>query len=503
MRFMTAVFSLVWISAAAAQDPAKPAEVPNPAAAAEAKKTVEKDYEDDYKAAKTNRSAKKSLAAKLLAAAATVEGPQRYALLTESSSLGAEALDPTTALTAIAELAKSFQVKAEELRSKAFEKIRSSKKLGDNERELTDAYLQLAAKAQSADDYDSAVALAREAIHPKVLSNSGGYSGLVHEAQQLIVDAAEAQKEYEKYRAAGNKLAAAADDPAATLDRARFTCFYKADWAQGAPLLAKAGELLGKAGEKYLQVGKGEQTPPAETSAQLELAESWFGLAQKEKDPYKRRMAIRAVYWYTEAWDSLSPPQREKLQRNIEKSQDLAGRINLLLFPSKPRSGPGGWKPFGKYLDSPGTGQSNVLEFFLAPPPQYDLELTLVNPSCTMGVGAVSSGMRLAVTLSPESDNSISLTQDKQQNAPKSPGPKTFQSGKQYNVLIQVRANLVTVSSDGVTILEWRGGAKDLALPGVWNLQNNATNNTFFLGHHQNAAGGGGYKLLKLALTKR
>jgi hypothetical protein len=468
-------------------DPGKALEIPNASAFSDAKKRVDKDYEEDYKAAKAGRAAKKALAGKLLTAAASADAAGRYVMLSEAMSLAAEGLDPATALTAVAELSKTFPVKKEDTRSKLFEKVRSSKKAGDSEREIADVYVQHAEKALLLDDHEQAIALAREAHHPKILSAPGLYAGLVHACQQLILEATEAQKEVERFRAAGAKLANAAEDPSANLDRGRYLCFFKADWAQGLPHLAKSGD-------RYAAAAAADHANPSEASGQLELAEAWLAIAQKEKEPYRRRVAGRAVHWYAQAWDALTPPQQAKVEKPVASAQDLAGKVNLFLVKNTVKNG--GWNVSGKAIHSPGTGHNNVLELAYAPPPQFDLELLIQNPHCMMGIAVATPAQKFAVVLDGVKECAILL--EKAGTGPKAP-PKIFPDGKQSNVLIQVRPGSLTVSVEGATIMEWKGNAKDLSAPADWKLGTNA----LYLAHTQNFAGGGSYKVLSFTLIRR
>jgi hypothetical protein len=478
--------------AAPAAAAGKKGDVPPPNVAAEIKQKIEKDFEEDYKSAKAGRAGKKALAAKLAGAAASAELNDRYVLLNEAMLQAAEALDPSGALAAFGELVKSYPIKPEELRTKLFEKVRTAKKAGDNEREVADVYLQFAERALAADDYEQAVALAREAQHPKVLANSALFAGLVSALQQIVAEATEAQKEYDRFRAAGTKLDAGASDAGANLDRGRFLCFFKSDWAQGLPFLVSAGDKYGAAAGL-------EKAGPNDASAQMELGDAWLAIAQKEKEPYKRRVAARAVHWYLQAWDTLSAPQQAKVEKSLAQSQELSGRINLMLVKSVPKEG--GWNVTGKGIDSPGTGMYNLMDIAYAPPPQFDLELTVVGLNCGMSVGVVSPLMKLQVGFDANGQCGIGLAPDKAKDAPKAQGPKLFAGGKTVKILIQVRAASVTVSLEGATILDWKGNLKDLALNGIW--KDKVDPNTVFLSHHQNAAGGGGYKLQSLILSKK
>jgi hypothetical protein len=471
---------------------AKKGDVPAPNILAEIKLKIEKDFDEDYKAAKVGRTGKKALSGKLMGAAASAEVNERYVLLTEAMLQAADAMDPFGALTAFGDLLKSYPLKPEELRPKLFERVRAAKKPGDGERETADVYLQFAERALAADDHEQALALAREAQHPKVLANPALYAGLVSSLQQIVAEGTEAQKEYDRFRAAGVKLESGANDAAANLDRGRFLCFFQSDWAQGLPFLAAAGD-------KYAAAGGLEKAGPGDASAQMELADIWFTLAQKEKEPYKRRVAARAVHWYLQAWDALSAPQQAKVEKSLAQAQEMAGRVNLMLVKSVPKEG--GWNATGKGIDSPGTGMYNVMDIVYAPPPQFDLDLTVAGLNCGMSVGVVTPVLKLQVGFDANGQCGIGLAADKAKDAPKVQGPKYFAGGKTVKILIQVRAASVTVSLDGATILDWKGNPKDLALTGIW--KDKVDPNTVFLSHHQNAGGGGGFKVQNLVLSKK
>jgi hypothetical protein len=263
-------------------------------------------------------------------------------MLNEAWTLAAEAMDPELAFVAVGELAKSFEAKPEDYRAKVFDKARASRKSGDNPRELSEVYLRLAGRAFSSDDYDDAIALAKESMNSRTLVNPGSHPDLVADAQALVVEAAETRKEYDKYMAAGNKLTESPNDTAANLERGRFLFFYKGDWTQGLPLLARGSDtVLKTAAQAELNGG----TTP---TAKVGIADAWVQTLPKYAR-FRQQVIDRASTFYGEAWPNLDDSQKAKLRTRLTQLYSAATLQKPKSFPTL------GWNAAGVELPAPKT----------------------------------------------------------------------------------------------------------------------------------------------------
>src|SRR5207244_3079966 len=93
---------------------------------------------------------------------------------------------------------------------------------------------------------------------------------------------------YDLAKPAKEKLKISPSDPAANLAWGRFVCFYRRDWQQGLPLLAKGGD------KRWAPVAQKELDRPTTADGLLTLGDDWFQAGDHEKEPIRSLALIRA-----------------------------------------------------------------------------------------------------------------------------------------------------------------------------------------------------------------
>jgi peptidyl-prolyl cis-trans isomerase B (cyclophilin B) len=287
------------------------APVPDSAARGAAASDVRKEYHDRLDA--KDVEVRRKLARTLLDRSREAEAApaRRYVLLEQSLLLAEGARDVRTALDAVDELARVFQVERAPRGLTAVDTITRGAKDMSVVAEAAGACLELAGHALAADDPNSA---ARAVTTAKTLGKTAKLGGLV----ALLVDAF--RRTCAAAATAQAKLAKVPDDAAAHEAVGRCLAFGRGLWDQGLVHLAKSPS--GPLAESAAREGERSEDPAARQA----LADAWWDLAQSEKDPLARgRMLARAAAAYEKA-PADAPAERAALV------QSRLGAITFFVF---------------------------------------------------------------------------------------------------------------------------------------------------------------------------
>ncbi|MCY2930311.1 MAG: discoidin domain-containing protein [Planctomycetota bacterium] len=307
--------AMAWAAALAQEAPpsdppaSAPARAPVPAAAAlkEATKLANEVFRADLAKAKTPPD-RAALGKKLLQAGLDEQKDPagRFTLLGLAGDLAAQGSDVDTALAAAEEQIRCFDVDALKCRADALGKL--AKARGADVAVLEGRFALLIDEALLADRYDVAGQLADQMM---VLAEKSGDRGAVTAAAGQQQDVTNARAGQENAKKALATLAAEPNNTTAFLIVGRYYCFTKGDWEKGLPMLASSGEKALKA------VVDKDVAAPAEPGAQLEVADAWWDLAQKEQGLIKRKMLDHAAGWYAKALPGLANLPRMKVEAKL------------------------------------------------------------------------------------------------------------------------------------------------------------------------------------------
>ena len=230
------------------QDPKAP--VPDEASRKPWVRELREIYKEEY--AKRDPGSRIALASKFLSQATQTKDPaSRYVLLWEAMNLAESSGHPATALGAIDQLDKGFDLSSAKPALQATKmklavlkttkkKIRSREGL----KAIAETYLAVAREALARGEFESAQDAAKGA---GPAARAARDSTLAKEASGLsraIPDLKRLGKEYPK---AEVTLSVEPDNPKANLTVGRYACFIENDWKRGLPCLARGSDARLKA----------------------------------------------------------------------------------------------------------------------------------------------------------------------------------------------------------------------------------------------------------------
>lgn len=304
-----------------AQSPGK-TPVPDKAAQAKAMKLLLDIFADDLAKATTN-DAKSKLAAYLFGQGkeAKDDAAVRYVCYREASELAAKGGDVGLALSIVEELSRVYDVDPLLVKADVLGLAVASASEKETGLALVETIRPLLAEAVDLDHYKAAHQLGESAIAAAKKAKS---PSLVLELQRRIEEIKGIEKGFAKMQGFLDRIQKDPKDAAAQLELAKYFAYQKKRWEKALPYFARCGD-------KALEpLAARDIADPKEFKDQLALADAWWDLAaaQKEKDPARLAIQIRAMFWYDKAMPSLAGLNRTKAQKRIDLVQDqLTGTI--------------------------------------------------------------------------------------------------------------------------------------------------------------------------------
>ena len=291
------------------QEPNAKLTVPDEAAQKETAKLIEEVYGDELGEAKKSTE-KVALARKLLGAGRETNDDVagKYGLFRLALKMSSSVGDVDTALEAIVELEKAFQVDALAMKVEALESIAKLAMPADQRKQLALAAAEIIDEAIAADNYDAAEKLASVAV---VAARKSRDLGLARQAVKRVAEIKALHAEFQEVSKAINVLE---DDPtnaAANLTVGKYQCFVKGDWGDGLPMLALGNDPALK------ELAEKEFIEPDAPRAQMKLGDRWWDLANQQDQPAKRRMRERAAHWYIAAFPGLTGLAKAKVKKRL------------------------------------------------------------------------------------------------------------------------------------------------------------------------------------------
>ena len=278
--------------------------IPSEADQKEATARIKDVYKADFDQA-SKLIQKTALAQKFIETAIQTQGDPagQYVLLEVARDVAAESEDVPTALLAIDSMDKRFKI--DDLKVKADVLMEASKGRRNEKlsHEIASTALAITNEAVASDRYDLAdelITIARKAARR---SANASLIKLVKSKNKQIKDTAAAYLAAEDAKAI---LVEKPADPKANLVVGTFRCFRKGDWTAGLPMLA-----VGQS-ETLRKLAKIDLAQPSAADAQTQLADGWWGVADKLDGIQKVQTQIRAAKWYREALPNLTGLAKDK-----------------------------------------------------------------------------------------------------------------------------------------------------------------------------------------------
>jgi hypothetical protein len=238
------------------------------------------------------------------------DDPLRYVLFREAADVAARAGAVDTMVGALAELYGAYDIVGVSLKESFHVKIDAAVKPEDYRR-LADAHLNLAQEAIVHDQYDIAGKMAQAALS---LGRKSKDDALVTRAAAAVKSTNDAKAGFEKARKAEEALAAAPEDPAANLLWGEWLCLIKGRWDKGLPFLTKGpdGPLRTAAVREF--------SSSAEVASLVDVADGWWDLAEREKNPARRaQLLAHARVVYASALTRSTGLIRAKIGKRLEE----------------------------------------------------------------------------------------------------------------------------------------------------------------------------------------
>jgi WD40 repeat protein len=311
--FLASLLAAVQATLPAAQAPAgKRRPVPDKAARDAALKLVNEIFAEDIANAKDS-AARARLAGQLLQQGrdSKKDDPAAaYVLYQQALDLAAAAGDTSLAFQAIDELTAEFELPGLDLKAQALATAAKSVTGTDANKALTDLALRLMSEAVDADNYAAAeeFGTVAEAAAKKAKSVA-----LVTAVRKRREDVLTVRKGFDRLKPHLDQLAKDPNDAEANLKLGEYYGLLKGKWDRALPLLAKGSDAALK------EQARKDLAGPKGGKGQLAVADGWWDLAQKLKEPARAHLLQRARHWYEQAALQLTGLSRTKALKRIDK----------------------------------------------------------------------------------------------------------------------------------------------------------------------------------------
>jgi hypothetical protein len=296
---------------------AKRLPIPAEAARQAAEKSVRQKNALDIAAAKSP-SEKLAMSDRLWPQATALknDAATQYALMSISCQLAADSGRLQNAINRVESFADYFEINPWELKVQAVTKSvkavqavpagqPSAAKI-DGDAVVLKGF-QLADEAMEAGQYDAA-SKAVKAVIPLAKKDPI----FLRELNAFAKEIERIKNRYQPIKKALDALKDNPDDPDANTLAGRWACFERRDWEKGLPNLAKSSNAdLAKTAAKDIA-----GLPDAK--GQLDVADAWWALAQKEESSSKTGMLTRAAYWYGRAQPNLVEADKSKADSRLK-----------------------------------------------------------------------------------------------------------------------------------------------------------------------------------------
>ncbi len=290
---------------------------PTPATLADSIKLVNEVYAADIAKA-TTAEQKKALSTKMQQAGTeeTVDMPGKFAVLQRATEIATDASDMESAFTAIDETAKTFQINAEKEKTDTAAAIAKSPRT--DHKKFATAAMAVADRADAAEQFglakyysDLAEASARQSRDAQLIADISARSKQI----------AEIQDENEKLKQATAVLKLKPADPDANLKVGEFHCFFRGDWENGLPFLARCSDTaIAAAATLELKAG-------TDAAAALPVADHWWAIAEKETGNAKLQIRVHAAPWYRKASPAVSGLAKTRADKRATESHAAAVQL--------------------------------------------------------------------------------------------------------------------------------------------------------------------------------
>jgi hypothetical protein len=469
---------LVPRGAAAAEGRAKAA-VPGEAEQEKALRTVRGAFPADFTEA---AMADEDWMRKMLQRAESEKDPNlRYVLLTLVRDRAERAGDVEELFEAIGLLAESHRVNGVQMKLDCLLKVAKGSTSDARRARVAEGLFRLIDEALGEEQFDLATRIANfaHAAAMKVKDTDlakeiVGRRKQIKENQEAFAEAAKAMQLLEQKPL----------DPEANAMLGRYRCLRQGNWGVGLPMLALGNDP--KLGPLAIRELEG----PSAALEQIELADQWWDLAEKEQGIARTSLLKQADAWYRKAVQGLGGPVKDRVEKRLKatgaelgiKGEFDPGKwADVLSLPDpKKHAVRGEWRRLGENIVCDAAPKSLLL-VPLSPQGNYELKLkfrrvtgdtdvALVlpvgNQSCfILFTAAVAKLAADATRLS-----GLGLIDGKwEKDNPTVSSTFRLTNNQDYQLAVQVkrRGEFVSIGArlNGKALLGWTGRDKSLSVP--------------------------------------
>ncbi len=297
--------------------------VPELAAQGASERAIHKLYKSEYDS--TAPADRQMLARKLL-----LEGLEtrddwtaRYVLLRNARDIATHCGDLPTALKAVDDLARVYGLDAGDM---TLSMLNAAGRMADTV-ETLEPVVRTAISCMDAaggrDNYVLGLKLGDLAEAQAIRARKPTLTALV---QERVKELREQQKEWELAKAARATLKVSPADAEAKRIAGKFACFVHGDWDMALPL------LLGCADVPLRTLAEHELAKPVDAGEQVQLANDWWDLAERQGHVAKLHLQMRAAEWYRRALPQLAGIKKDTVEKRLEEVES-ANMSQLMLEP--------------------------------------------------------------------------------------------------------------------------------------------------------------------------
>jgi hypothetical protein len=289
--------------------------IPDHASLVQARKLFDDVFKEEYENAKETADLQSLAKVILQKGIDSKDGPAtQFVLLCQARDIAARACDGPLAFKAVDELDRIFAIDAMAMKGESLKQLSKAARTPDSRKAVVEQSLEVSKEAYSSEKFavadDIVKFMASEAAKLKD-------KNLIQKVQTCRKNLDNARKACAQMETAKGTLKDNPDDPDANLAVGRYLCFIKDNWEEGLDYLAKGNN-------KYLKkLAVEEMNNPAETDAQVALADGWWEQAQLEQDYSRKTILQHAGQWYENTLPKISGMMKLKVEKRLDQIKEL------------------------------------------------------------------------------------------------------------------------------------------------------------------------------------
>jgi hypothetical protein len=389
----------------------------------------------------------------------------------EAQQIAAQNADVVTALTAVEEASRVYDIDRLAAKNSLLGTITKSAKAPEEFSLLVEALDRFIDELMAADLYELADKSAAAALQAARRAND---NRLVNRMTLRLKEVTEAKTRFAAMKNILQTLAKNPDDAGANLEMGQFLCLVKANWDLGLRFLLKGSDAgLRALAQKELSI-------PANPGEETGVADGWYELADKEKLPYrKNQLYAHAREHYEAALPGAGGLVRAKIEKRLETigaaigaSGTDKGAVNLLkLVDLKKDVVNGKWSMKGTGVTCENINCSRLQLPYLVPA-EYDLSITFEKTGNDFEYfGIVTEkgpfGLVLMSGLCAAFEKMDGKAMSEQDASVKNTGP-SVPMGRPVELKIFVRRTSIKTTLDGKPLLNFEGNLSRLTQNSDW-----------------------------------